>query len=953
MRTVAIISLVSICLAITSPGYSAETNLIPNPGFEEKPQGWTFHKWEAKDVTGSWASDKVHGGKGSLKQTHQRDDQKSAWHYDLKNLRAGSKYLFCVRTMSQTDIRSCRLLIQFKGKDGAFVRKAVRKTAVNLAGVWEKLRIHTLVPEGTEVVRISLVHVRSKGSSWWDDLYIEEKEQHESSIDDRRVFKRGEEIPISILGDDIGKESTIKLSYKGRVLKEIDRGASALATALLASGKYRLVHYTSTPKMRPQQRKAVEFEIVPNKRPAFIYGNYKSFPPAFDEEDVSDILRELKSHHFNADASKAGWISAGLMDQMLKSGVWLVPAKTTWYFPPAGSIPKDQFLTDSDGKEATVGPRRLLCFNSRAAHELAVKRIQDEAQYLPLLEPILTGYAFYGDDVNMFRGGRIMPNFKARGALTCYNKACKDKFRAKTGLEAPIGNPDDHKKRQGILPDDDPWLLWMDFRCRDTFGGYHKFVRDTQHRLQTPVKCGPLPGAGGLWNPAIGLASSYHLKEANLLSYYRYPLTRPKQSSSPVVQLFNCRLAFLGGRNKDLIALPQGIERPDLMPGVLTPALIRQQYYSLLAGGAKGIVWFIYRPDFNGLASPQHSKVWAEVGRLGAKTKQYGKLFLKLKSSPQRIGLLVSYSTSIFQVWGDDLGKQQEHLRITRDTFFNLLRAQLPVEIIDEEDIAKGRLDKYDLVILAGVDLLRERIYKQIRKYAGKVLIDKQSRIKIAGATKLNFNLNSDYKYKADGYQATTYRQAVKRVKKTIYPLVKPIVVTDTDQLVVRQFADEFGVDYLWLTNFEKDIPLSAKVSLPKGDYYAYDVFAGKEVQKDLTVNLAEGGGKLLALYLQQIKQVELDLPKSVSLGKVLKATIKIVDKDGKPVKGRQLVRVQFFSPQGRCSQEYSDNYTTTNGVLSLSLTTAINDEAGKWLVRVCELSSGKSAETKFLLSNK
>jgi hypothetical protein len=664
----------------------------------------------------------------------------------------------------------------------------------------------------------------------------------------------------------------------------------------------------------------------------------------YGDADISSSLDLLASANMNL---MSVWLPnerEKWLDEMAKRGIGFAGIEGAPVSAPDEATQQDYSLT-SEGKVQTcywspdTGKPRL-SYISPLARELARSELGNS--FLKIKEhPAFSGKIFFGDDFFMWRG-TSWEDMRC-GPLSDYSYHAVKIFKEKTGIEAPRFSPEDLRKVTGIIPDNDPWLLWNRFRCKDIFADYMKVVcdtyksklgADTHHVFET------------WWNPGFGICPSYEQKVLTLPGYYSYP-------ASPYMHLFGVEAVRLGADDKDIYIIPSAHnnlwgkwfeER--------SPEYERAVFHSILAGGGKGVLYCPFQPLWE--FDEGHKAVWQEFRRQGEFLQKYGKLLYALRRKKEPVGLLISFSSDVYRI----LERPNEHCFRVAGTFFSLLRAQIPVELVDEERVASGDLSHYKVIYLSDVTVLPQSVAKALESFISKggiVLMDDLCKVEIKGAKKLPFNASvipideddskegayKTYNCPIEPYSQARVKEAVEKIKQTFKGIIEEVVQTDSLDIACRRFVDDKGNEYLYLLNLNQYGTTRAKISFPTGKE-AIDIFSGERFKSGDVVELPPAGARLFS-FLPIADKIEIVLPPQFIAGEPA-FLIVILHKSGKSLLGLNPLRITVLNEKGEMEREWSKSYIAKNGVLSLSLSLPLNAKEGIWKILVEDLVSHKAA---------
>jgi len=582
----------------------------------------------------------------------------------------------------------------------------------------------------------------------------------------------------------------------------------------------------------------------------------------------------------------------------------------------------------------------------------------------------------------------VNDDFSARGGWD-YNPENVKEFKAKTGLDAPIpaeflagklpARVSRIKRPPGVVPDDDPWLLWNEFLCRDVLGGFNNaeqagFEAGCPGAIVWSVPGGAqfplfMPQSGQY--PPLNFGRDFGLKGAGFYAYLSY--------WGPSLQyLYWSEVARMGARDAPVWCMPDA--------GGDARHYIRNQGHILLAAGVRGIAYFVY--------------AWTkEQGRrehadLGALLERFGPLLHRLRPAPKAAGMLLPFSDAVSST-GKPVGSWA-------NVFVNLLLAHVDVEPVAEEELAAAA---YRLILLSDVQHLRASTVSTLEKFAaagGTVLCDSACKVEFEGARELpiRFGTGSIWEY-AKPERLEPVRQALAEHGALAYDSPQPTTV-------VRPFVSGDGVRYLYAvqvdTNeeycfyrknvyepntFKKQLQATPEeldaflrehgmmhylqdgeitVAFPAGDLpeggVVVDVYRGQVLTSvphgggklAVTAPVRRFGGVLLALLPSAVQGVEVVAqpapegarPQAVRRGDRLAITASVLGRAGAVMPGSHPLHVELKDPDGNVRRELTGHYASQAGRITLSFVPARNHPPGAWRLTVTELLAGRSGALRF-----
>ena len=164
-----------------------------------------------------------------------------------------------------------------------------------------------------------------------------------------------------------------------------------------------------------------------------------------------------------------------------------------------------------------------------------------------------------------------------------------------------------------------------------------------------------------------------------------------------------------------------------------SPTTMRNEFWRAVAADMKGLIHWLWQAwrggtfelgDF-GLRTPdsgEHTDRSREVADLASTYKQNHELLSGMKRPPAKIAILFSYDTFIHKML-----LQHDHPNIhgcdndANHALFGCFRAleaaSLPCEFISEKQVEDGELERYQLLFLPGIEVMRAGVAEKIRSF--------------------------------------------------------------------------------------------------------------------------------------------------------------------------------------------------------------------------------------------
>jgi len=134
------------------------------------------------------------------------------------------------------------------------------------------------------------------------------------------------------------------------------------------------------------------------------------------------------------------------------------------------------------------------------------------------------------------------------------------------------------------------------------------------------------------------------------------------------------------------------------------------------------------------------------------------------------------------------------------------------------------------------------------------------------------------------------------------------------------------------------------RLALP-GDWYAYDVRAGKALgkQRELPVELDPYEPVVLALSREEMPALHVDGQPEAARGDLVPIAFRY---EGAAIAAAPIIHVDVIDPAGKVQPEYSGNVIVRGGAAVKLIPLAQNDPAGRWTLRVRDVITGQSQTT-------
>ena len=662
----------------------------------------------------------------------------------------------------------------------------------------------------------------------------------------------------------------------------------------------------------------------------FPFGIY-AVPFPKETSEIEAVLDAVKATGINVICQHMSGMGADgpALDLAARRGIRFMPSDNLG----GAGVAREEALLDRLNVPDPPEEKRWLCFNRpevRAGAADAFARHLAEFR----AHPGFSGLVYYGDDLFMrirHRGDQVH--------LSCYCDHCRADFAARTGQEPPLTTP----LREGTVPTDDIWLQWMRYRCGDVFGGFIKQIDDARARVDPSVQMGMIHGFPQQPFSYIGTGIYSPLSMPTpAISSYAYPYMR-----SPRADLIcHYEIGKMGNRDKDVWMLGAFNSNCTLYPAWQ----VYQNYWNMLAAGYKFIGFFSWWDIAHAITRGEHERVQDELDAL-TRCGQHKDWVLPIAKHwevpPAPFALLYSFTTEAFDLAPTNRGyiHTERVLACHRDA----LRQQVPLEIICEEEIVDGILDRYQAVCLCDARALPDTVHRALEAYI------------INGGTVLQESDLHSYYF---GYPKLIIHGAREMSAESMIAVlrdrVQPSAAVTGEHITARRFTAG-TVDYhvfvnsftdrYWGTHFRydspeanydsiavvRDEPAAGIVRFADGGRWLFDLATGEAMGSTnalLTLELEPSWGCALAALPCRSAVVTVHGDTQVRQGTCAHLRLEMRNEHDRCIAGAFSVRVALTSPSGQ-PYHWGGFLSIADGRRDIALPIGVNDEIGDWLLTI------------------
>jgi len=634
---------------------------------------------------------------------------------------------------------------------------------------------------------------------------------------------------------------------------------------------------------------------TPLDRP-FPFAMYAVSPYPDNMPEWDALLDRLRVAGINLICQHMGGMEAHgpYLDHAARKGIHFMPSDNLHV---AGLERREEWL-DRLAIPETDEQARQLCVNHpeirRQATAAFARHLREYRAH-----PAFSGLVYYGDDLFLrFR------HVDQRLALSCYCEHCRWDFAVRTGLQAP----ETTAPRRGVVPADDPWLQWHRYRCGQVFGGFIEALEMAKNDIDADIQVGMVHGFPQQPFTFIGAGIYAPLTQPTaVVSSYCYPyLCAPR-----VDLLCHAALGRMGQREKPLWMLGAINSNYTLYPAWM----VYQNYWNMLAAGYDFIAFFAWWDMGIALTKGDTADVDEEMQAL-ARCGEHAAWILPTAKHwqvpRQPFALLYSFTTEACDL--APVYRGDKHIKAVLEWYRQAIRAQVPVEIICEEEILDGMLSRYQAVCLTDVRALPDTVYHRLDEFmaqGGTVFVDSDfcsyiydhQQLHIWGATEMSAETMIDL-------LAERQPPAVRADNPLV--TVSHLTAGATDYYVVVNNA----ADRCWGMPFHYDNPAAnyRDMALVRDDavevalestcagYWWFDMATGSPLgstEAPLTLMLEPSWGRVLVALPCEYAELVVSGDTTISQGQSAHLHVDLRDPAGQHLDAAFTIKVTLISPSG------------------------------------------------------
>jgi hypothetical protein len=402
---------------------------------------------------------------------------------------------------------------------------------------------------------------------------------------------------------------------------------------------------------------------------------------------------------------------------------------------------------------------------------------------------------------------------------------------------------------------------------------------------------------------------------------------------------------------------------PDAAYITIAPMHLKEAFWTKLARPVQGIMYHGWgslvptdSPTSYRYTHPDTVHVLRDL--IENVVKPLGPALMSIPDQRSEVALLESFTSQMFA----RRGGYGSNNNWSADLWMALQHAHVQTDILYEETVLKKNgLSGRRFLIMPECDVLTAPVVARIQdwqKKGGKIVADEF----LCPALKADFVLPSFKRIKkADADKASVLALA-RKVRELALP---QMIACDNPEVIVRtrRFGDalyvfavndrrEFGT-YVGQHGLvmENGLPSSAMLTLKQENANVYDLTRSQFLvpqrlptgEVKWPVDLGPCDGRIFMITPKPLLKIALEVPESATVGNRASVKAAISTSQEGMLKAVVPVRIEVRDSSGKTT-EGTGAYAAENGIVSVDLDIAANEEPGTWEIRVKELASGMEA---------
>jgi len=409
---------------------------------------------------------------------------------------------------------------------------------------------------------------------------------------------------------------------------------------------------------------------------------------------------------------------------------------------------------------------------------------------------------------------------------------------------------------------------------------------------------------------------------------------------------------------------------PDAAYITIAPMHLKEAFWTKIARPIEGIMYhgwqsLVPTESTSGYRYTNPNTVHMLTELIHDVVQPLGPTLMSIPDERGEVAMLESFTSQMFA----GRGGYGNNTGWSADVWMALQHAHVRTDILYEETLIKNGLSGRKLLIMTDCDVLTQSVVKRIQdwqKKGGKIIADEN----LCPAIKADVTLTSFKRLK----KASDDKAKVLQLASELGPQVGQLgvvskITADSPEVILR--SRRFGdATYLFVINdrreagnyvgqnglvMENGLPTSSTLSLKQDNASIYELTSGSLIipQRDSSgelrwkVDLGPCDGRIFMIMPKPLLQLNCSVPQTANRGQTAEVNVTLTTTQDAPLKAVIPLQVEIRDANGKRA-EGSGYYAAENGIFTLPLAIASNEDPGSWEIRVSELASGMKT-TKWL----
>lgn len=672
--------------------------------------------------------------------------------------------------------------------------------------------------------------------------------------------------------------------------------------------------------------------------------SHENFYDLRESDTFGAVVEQVMNEDLGLPASELAYTPTNfeiLNDEMIRHGLQVLPMPYTGRFGWLSlrhTIPEDRMY---ERRKAALVAQDFRRFPTWAGLVSPVDHIG------------VLGNSETGDERWFERDRLLLKNFKARyGHDIPREDQVRKWFHGDSALQARLAETETQ------------WMRWMD-TVNALLPGMQREIREavSDFRPQVPIGTMTFNSYSALWGEFISKQHSEMSFNVNTVSRGDYGRLFPLED---IVETLLGRVTGPRQEQWRLIGDGANVGRTNA----------KVQFFKSLMSRIDALGFFNYSTEYE-LGMQPNDWSYDECGEFTRWLKEYGDWYQRLELQAP-IGVYLSYLDSAHEVGGArDFGVT---LFLVRGALYELARAHRLAQVLDEERVRQGDLQRCRVLILPGVQFMPEDVRSAFEAFVqagGVVLADEDTRVEIAGATRISKHFRTMlYPYIKIGCQYDGNRifwEAYKRTRGEVVKLnqiletLSPPFADAASSRILTSALRHGDARYVFVVNDELPfwaesysmgaqeftLPCKTQVRIRDTEATIYSVLEGRVVDgpssgglRTLDVDLEFGPAHIYALLPRPIAGLRLAASESVRPGQTVQVSAEILDASGQVLRAAAPLELKVLDPSGRV--HYHLYRTTHSDGFRELLPVGANAPSGLWRVEAQERLAGWKSVAEF-----